>query len=126
MQWAILTSAGGQPIHASKADYSDYKGFLKCEECRKPVFLRKEHQRKGYNVQAAFIHQEAIPEISICEKRVGKYNKERVEQLATKAKGQRLNKLKVSMWKYLKRNITANLKDWSKYVNDAKKIGIIG
>ncbi|HEY9797972.1 MAG TPA: hypothetical protein V6D30_20240 [Leptolyngbyaceae cyanobacterium] len=28
MEWAVFTGAGDQPIHASKADYKHYKGFL--------------------------------------------------------------------------------------------------
>jgi len=38
MERALLTSLGGEPIYACNADYEDYKGFLKCEICRKPVF----------------------------------------------------------------------------------------
>lgn len=115
MKYALLSSVGGEPIQAEEADYEHYKGFLKCPACGKPVFLRKEHNRRGRQICSAFIHHKAIPEVSICELRVGNYSKEDVESLSTKARGQRLARLRVSLWKYIKTNMAIDLSRWSHY-----------
>lgn len=120
MRYATLTSLGGELIEASQADYEDYKCFLRCPECGEPVFLRKRHKRGTTEILDAFIHQKAIPFVSICENRVGKYDAETVRYSREKARGQRLSTLRLSMWKFLKTNLAVNLKNWSAAVKEAK------
>jgi hypothetical protein len=122
MRYAILVKLGGEILDAQEADYDDYKGFLKCPECREPVFLRKAFIRNDIEVSASFVHHKAVAELSICELRVGKYSQTDVEIISTKVKGQRIQKLKISIWKFLKRNLTINLKAYPKFVSDAKRI----
>lgn len=111
---------GGELIEASQADYEDYKRFLRCPECGEPVFLRKRHRRGNTEILDAFIHHKAVPEVSICENRVGKYDVETVRHSREKAKGQRLSTLRISMWKFLKTNLAADLKNWSASVKYAQ------
>lgn len=118
MKYAKLSKIGGELIEASEADYEDYKGFLKCPVCGDTVFLRKQHTSKGTTIRAAFIHHKAIPEISICELRIGGYGREDVEREAGKARGQRLNKARVSLWKYLRTNQVIDLSSWAFYKKD--------
>lgn len=113
MKYALLSSIGGEPIEASQADYQHYKGFLKCSICGKTVFLRKAHNKGKTKVSAAFIHHKAIPEVSICELRTGKYTKEDVERLSNTARGQRLAKLRISLWKFLKSTLSVDLTHWT-------------
>ncbi|HEY9811303.1 MAG TPA: hypothetical protein V6D13_18415 [Halomicronema sp.] len=120
MRYATLTSLGGELIEASQADYEDYKSFLRCPECGEPVFLRKRHKRGTTEILDAFIHHKAIPEVSICENRVGKYDAQTVRYSREKARGQRLSTLRLSMWKFLKTNLAVNLKNWSASVKYAE------
>lgn len=120
MEWARLTKAGGELIKASSADYEDYRGFLKCPECDHEVFLRKAHIREGVPVGDAFVHHKAVPEISACKLRVGNYSKEYIESKNAEAKGQRLRRLVISMWKYLKTNITMDLKRWPTFTKQVE------
>ncbi|MBD2295112.1 hypothetical protein H6G06_16900 [Anabaena sphaerica FACHB-251] len=120
MKYALLTKIGGELIEASKADYQDYYGFLKCPVCNEPVFLRKGHLRNGKEIQASFAHHRAVPEISTCELRVGNYSKEDIEVFAAKARNQRLQKLNISMWKYMKTNISVNFSGYEQIRNRAK------
>lgn len=126
MKYAILVKLGGELIAAEYADYEDYKGFLKCPICREPVFLRKAYTRKNIQVPSSFVHHKSIPEISVCELRVGKYTKQDIQIIATTARNQRLTKLKISMWKYLKYNLAISLKSWSNHAKDAKKVKLLG
>jgi len=126
MFYASLVSLGGELIEASQADYDNYKQFLRCPECGEPVFLRKAHQRGETQVKDAFVHHRAIPEVSFCEARVGRYSGEDIAVSRSKAKGQRLEKLKISLWKYLKQNLSADLSSWSTYVREAKRIKFVG
>lgn len=129
MQYAKLTKLGGVQISAQDADYEDYKGFLKCLECSEPVFLRKAHKRKPkgisnteqVEVEAAFVHHKAVPEVSVCIDRVGRYTKEDVEAARNASKNQRLQRLIVSLWKMLKTTLSIDLKNWSALVQDVKK-----
>ncbi|MEA5578701.1 hypothetical protein [Anabaena sp. UHCC 0451] len=114
MEYALLTKIGGELIEASKADYQDYYGFLKCPVCNEPVFLRKGHLRNGKEITASFVHHKAVPEISTCELRVGKYSQEDIEVFVAKAKKQRLQKLNISLWKYLKTNMAVSFRDYEK------------
>lgn len=120
MKYATLIKLGGELIEASSADYSDYRGFLRCPECGEPVFLRAAHQRQGREVAAAFVHHRAIPEVSICELRVGGYSSEEVQQRNAKARGQRLQKLRISLWKILKSNLTMDFRPWAAWMREAK------
>lgn len=120
MEFAILTKIGGELIPASKADYQDYYGFLKCPVCNEPVFLRKSHLRNGKEITASFVHHKAVPEISACELRVGKYSQEDIETFAAKAKKQRLQKLNISMWKYLKTNMSVHFRGYNQVQNHTK------
>jgi hypothetical protein len=120
MEYATLIKAGGELIPANKANYQDYYGFLKCPECNEPVFLRQGHLRQGREIKASFVHHKAVPEISVCELRIGKYSQEDIETFATKAKKQRLQKLSISLWKYLKTNMSINFKSYEKVRNDTK------
>lgn len=113
MKHAKLLSLGGEIITAGEADYSDYYGLMVCPNCHEPVFLRKGFMRKETEVEATFVHHKAVPEISICENRVGSYSRQQVEALASEAKNQRLRSLNISMWKYLKTNLAVNLSHWS-------------
>lgn len=114
MKYAKLSSLGGELIKADEADYEHYKGFLKCPVCDDLVFLRKSHRRGKRFVNSAFIHHKASIEASICEQRVKTYRTQQIQEIASKARGQRLAKLRVSMWKYLKTNLTVDLKYWDK------------
>ncbi|MBE9053680.1 hypothetical protein IQ243_25425, partial [Nostocales cyanobacterium LEGE 11386] len=125
MKYAIFVKLGGEIITAEDADYEDYKGFLKCPNCKEPVFLRKAHMRNDIQVPSSFVHHKAVPEVSACELRVGKYTKQDIEAISTTARNQRLTKLKISLWKYLKYNLTINLKSWSTYAKDAKKVKLL-
>ncbi len=120
MEYAILTKAGGELIAANKADYQDYYGFLKCPECHEPVFLRQGHLRQEKRIKASFVHHKAVPEISTCELRIGKYSKEDIETFASKARNQRLQKLNISMWKYVKTNMAVNFKVYNIVQSKAK------
>ncbi|MGM3309686.1 hypothetical protein ACSQ6I_27510 [Anabaena sp. WFMT] len=122
MQYALLTKIGGELIEASKADYQDYYGFLKCPICNEPVFLRKSHLRDGREIKASFVHHKAVPEISTCELRIGKYSQEDIEAFASKAKKQRLQKLNISMWKYVKTNMAVIFKDYDKLKVQTKNV----
>ncbi|MTJ14779.1 hypothetical protein FJR11_19805 [Anabaena sp. UHCC 0187] len=122
MQYALLTKIGGELIEASRADYQDYYGFLKCPECNEPVFLRQGHLRQRKQIKASFVHHKAVPEISACELRIGKYSKEDIEAFASKAKKQRLQKLNISMWKYVKTNMAVNFKDYDKLKTQTKNV----
>jgi hypothetical protein len=124
MRYAILASLGGELIEAEKADYSDYFGFLKCPACGEPVFLRKAHKRLGLDIPASFVHHKAIPEVSICENRVNGYSREDFERYSQQAKGQRLQKLSISMWKYLKTNLTIDLNMYSWCKAQVKKFNL--
>lgn len=126
MRFASLVKMGGELIVASQADYEDYKGFLRCPECGEPVFLRKSHTRGNREIGDAFVHHRAVPEVSVCELRVGNYTNADVAASRTKAKGQRLAKLKISLWKFLKTGLTVNLKSWSTYVKEAKDYEFLG
>ena len=126
MRYANLVKLGGELVEASQSDYEDYKGFLRCPECGEPVFLRKAHKRGETSIPDAFIHHKAVPEISACEFRVGRYSPEDVAASRAKAKGQRLVKLTVSLWKFLKTTLSIDLKSWSSYVQDAKRIKFLG
>ena len=120
MQYAIFTKIGGELIPASKADYQDYYGFLKCPVCNEPVFLRKSHLRNGKEITASFVHHKAVPEISTCELRVGNYSKEDIEIFAAKARNQRLQKLNISMWKYLKTNMSVHFRGYNQVKDKTK------
>lgn len=126
MKYAVLCKLGGELVAAVDADYDDYKGFLRCPDCKEPVFLRKSYIRNKIQIPSSFVHHKAIPEVSNCELRVGKYTIQDVENISAKAKGQRLKKLQISLWKYLKHNSTIDLKSWSKDAEDVKKIKFLG
>ncbi|MBD6620152.1 hypothetical protein FNW02_31265 [Komarekiella sp. 'clone 1'] len=125
MKYATLGKLGGELIIADEADYNDYKGFLKCPNCKEPVFLRKSHIRNEIQIPSSFVHHKAVKEVSACELRVGRYTKQDVEIISAKAKGQRLDKLRISLWKYLKHNLTISLKSWSKSAEDVKKVKLL-
>lgn len=124
MKYAIVSKLGGELLEACNADYEDYKGFLKCPNCKEPVFLRKSHSRDGKTIESSFIHHKAIREVSVCELRVGRYTQEEVTAIASKARGQRITKLNISMWKYLKTNLCINLKQWSQQKKQLESIDI--
>lgn len=126
MKYAKLIRLGGELIEASNADYSDYKGFLRCPECDEPVFLRKSHQRGNVPVPDAFVHHKAVPQVSACEMRVGKYDSVTVQQKRSQAHGQRIRKLQISLWKFLKQNLAVSLRGWEKYVHDVKRVPFLG
>lgn len=126
MKFAKLTKLGGDLISASEADYIDYAGFLRCPECDEPVFLRKAHSRGETAIPDAFVHHKAVPEISACQLRVGNYSPEYVANVNAQARGQRLHKLQLSMWKFLKRNLAVSFKSWSAAVRDAKEWPFLG
>lgn len=126
MRYAQLIKLGGQLIEAQDADYEDYFGFLVCPECKEPVFLRKCHSRTskfgaGHTVPSSFIHHRSTNEIQTCEQRVSKYTVEKVESFGGQARQQRIAKLQVSMWKYLKHNHCVNLNRFSKLASDFTK-----
>jgi hypothetical protein len=125
MKWAVIVELGGELIHAEKADYANYKGFLKCEKCKEPVFLRKAHFKNGRQIAAAFVHHKAIPEVSICEDRVGKYKREDVERISSEARHQRLIKLQISIWKFLKKNMCLDLNTYARFRQDTKKSSLL-
>lgn len=124
MKYAKLVRLGGELIPATEADYQDYEGFLRCPQCGEPVFLRKAHQRGTSLVPAAFIHHKAV-EGDECELRISRYSTEHIAQQNAIAKGQRLNKLRVSMWRFLKFNAAMDLKRYSKMVTECKKYHFI-
>lgn len=126
MRYAKLLKLGGEIIEAAQADYSDYKGFLRCPECGEPVFLRATHYRQGRFVEAAFVHYRAIPEVSMCELRIGNYSPQEVARRNAIARGQRLQKLRISFWKILKTNLGMDFKQWATYVREAKEIPFFG
>jgi len=127
MKYAQLVKLGGDLVEAKDADYEDYFGFLVCPECREPVFLRKSHQRTVKNQQipttvpAAFIHHRATDEVQTCEQRIARYTVEKIESFGGQARQQRIAKLQVSMWKYLKQNHCVNLNAYSKLKPDFSK-----
>lgn len=125
MRYAKLIKLAGELIEANAADYSDYRGFLRCPECGEPVFLRSAHQRQEREVAAAFIHHRAIPLVSQCELRVGGYSSEEVQRRNAQARGQRLQKLRISLWKILKTNVTMDFKPWSAFMRDAKENSLL-
>lgn len=125
MKYAIFTKLGGELIAADDADYEDYKSFLKCPICKEPVFLRKSHFRNDVQIGSFFVHHKAVKEVSDCELRVAKYQQQDIERLNTAARGQRLDKLRISLWKYLKHNLTINLNYWNKYAADTKKLKLL-
>jgi hypothetical protein len=125
MKYAILAKLGGELVSADEADYDDYKGFLRCPNCKEPVFLRKSHLRNETEISSSFVHHKAVPEVSVCELRVGRYTKNDIENIYAKARGQRLEKLKISLWKYLKRNLVINLKVYPTFAQDIKKIKLL-
>lgn len=126
MRYASLVKLGGELIEASHADYNDYKGFLRCPECGEPVFLRKGHKRGEIDIPDAFIHHKAVPEISVCEFRIGQYSIEKVAASQARSRGQRLTTLTISLWKFLKTGLAIELKSWSFYVRDAKHLKFLG
>lgn len=121
MKYAKLIKLGGELIPVDKADYSTYDGGLICPECGEDVFLRKSHTRTNQEVSAAFCHKRAIPEVSVCELRVGRYTQQDVERMAGEARDQRRRKLQVSLWKYLKTNRYLNLNLWEKNRTEWKR-----
>lgn len=121
MDKAKLTKLGGEIVSACDADYDTYKGFLRCLECGEPVFLRKWHVRGDSIVPDAFVHFKAVKEVSACELRVGQYSKEDVEKLYSQARKQRLMKLQVSMWKYIKRNFAFDIKSCMGFISEVKQ-----
>lgn len=139
MRYASLTKLGGELIEADRADYDDYKGFLRCPECGEPVFLRKSHTRQSaqrvsavggtaiavpsqlITVPSAFVHHQAVPEVSVCELRVGSYTEAEVEYRRSVSRDQRLKKLQVSMWKYLKTNLFFSLNNYYLFAKRFKK-----
>lgn len=125
MQYAKLIKLGGELIAATEADYSDYKGFLVCPECGEPVFLRKAHKRGEAIIGDAFIHHKAIPEVSICEARVGRYDQQTVQAIQAQARGQRLAKLRVSLWKFIKSSAICDFRNWASAVREAKEYQMI-
>lgn len=125
MKFAKLIKLGGELIEAAKADYDDYRGFLICPECGEPVFLRKHHKRGNVEIPDAFIHHKLSESTALCEARVNSYKIERIKGLASKAREQRLRKLQVSLWKYLKMNLSINLSQWSQHVRFAKETKIL-
>jgi hypothetical protein len=130
MRYAQLIKLGGHLIEAEDADYEDYFGFLICPECKEPVFLRKGHRRTSklgadHTVPSSFIHHRSSDEIQTCEQRVAKYSAEKVESFGGQARDQRIAKLKVSMWKYLKHNHCVNLNTFSKLTSDFAKSSML-
>lgn len=120
MKYAKLVKLGGELIEAKDADYQDYYGILTCPECGEPVFLRKGHQRGETVFRAAFVHHRAIPEVSACEMRVGKYSQEYVARVAGEARNQRLRMLEESMWEYLNTSPSINYLNHSFATREAK------
>lgn len=130
MKYAELVRLGGELIEASDADYPDYYGLLVCPECGEPVFLRKSHERSLSEeieeieenlimVKDHFVHHKVTAYNLGCKMRTKIYAKEKEEQLkqeAKKAHDQRLNLLRISMWKYLASNSAISLKLYSKAV----------
>lgn len=127
MKYAKLIKLGGELISASGADYTDYKGFLICPECGEAVFLRKSHVRGESIITDAFVHHKAIPEVSVCEARVSRYDydAETVKAIQQKAKGQRLAKLRVSMWKFIKSSAVCNFCNWPAAVKEVKEFQML-
>jgi len=117
MKYAMLASLGGELIAAENADYSDYKRFLKCPECKEPVFLRKSHRRNNMRVVDAFVHHEASSMGSTCGLRVNNYSQRTVEISATVAREQRIKILNEFLWKYLKSSLAINLCNCSTELN---------
>lgn len=126
MKYAKLLKLGGELIEAASADYSDYKGFLRCPECGEPVFLRAAHQRAEREIEAAFCHYRAIPEVSACELRIGRYSPQEVAARNSIARGQRLQKLRISFWKILKTSLGLDFKHYAASVREAKEIPFFG
>lgn len=126
MKYAKFVKMGGELIEASCADYKDYYGVIVCPHCGEPVFLRKEHERQTpksgkpvtVKVQASFVHHKAVPEVSVCEMRVGNYSPEYVMQVAGKARNQRIRVLELSMWKYIKTNLSLDFGDYAAAIKD--------
>jgi hypothetical protein len=76
MKYAILGKLGGEIIAADEADYDDYKSFLKCPNCKEPVFLRKSHPRNDIQIPSSFVHHKAHQDHArICLHNQNRYNK---------------------------------------------------
>jgi hypothetical protein len=123
MKYAIVSSLGGEMILASEADYGTYKSFLKCPECKEPVFLRKAYLRDGSEVAASFVHYKELFAFS-CEMRASRYSDDRVNAIASAAREQRLKKLQVSSWKFIKTNLAVDFSQWHRAFKDLKSFDV--
>jgi hypothetical protein len=112
MKVASIVSLGGELISADDADYKDYDKILTCPNCHEAVFLRKKHIRKGIEVAASFVHHKKNSNASLCELRVNSYSSEFIKERNSIARNQRLTRLKISLWKYLK---TSSYVDFNKF-----------
>jgi hypothetical protein len=113
MKYAKLIKLGGELIPSSEADYEDYKGLLVCPVCNEVVFLRKAHSRGSTQVESSFCHHRFTFASRECEIRVASYKQDDLIQAANAARGQRLQLLEISMWKFLKTNKSLDFSQWS-------------
>lgn len=123
MKYAKLVKLGGELIEAKDADYQDYYGILTCPECGEPVFLRKGFMRGDTPVGPVFVHHKAIPEMSACDLRVGKYSQEYVARVAGEARNQRLRILQRYLWKFILTSVAySRIDGWQKAIKEIKKV----
>ena len=88
---------GGQLLEATDLDYDDYKRLgLVCPECKSPVFLRKQSEKKG----AHFAHFKVSDPsfVKDCTSRISHYSQADLEKKATSARNQRLKLLQRWFW----------------------------
>jgi hypothetical protein len=116
MRYAKLIKFGGDLVDAADVTYADYYGGFQCPECNEAVFLRKESVRRGLAIRAAFVHHRALLGVSACENRVGLYSTDYVRKVAAKARNQRLNKLRTSIWNHVLSSDIGDFTDWRKIV----------
>lgn len=107
-------------ITANKAEYTDHNGFLLCESCWEPVFLRKAHTAGNRHVSSAFIHHKLSDHTTSCELRV-KLMHETLCKKHTLRRQQTIQKLQLSMWKYLKTNLVVDLTRWQKWLKESSE-----
>lgn len=124
MKYAKLIKLQGELIPAEDADYQDYFGFLACNVCNEPVFLRKAHTRGNIEIPAAFVHHKAKDDSS-CELRVARYEAKDIEIINRMAHGQRMAKLRISMWKIIKKSLAFNFSLWPQLKQDINSSHIL-
>ena len=101
MKYAAAMKYGGELVDAADCDYSDFTALVPlCPECKEVVHLRKGGERlsakgKSYKFGACWAHTKGrdAEHVAGCEMRVNGYSAEDREEIAAKAKGQRLRRI---------------------------------